>query len=99
MAARKRKPGSRAPSVWECSHVSEIAPHRQARLEEERARLERRLAWAEKRGEAAKVERLEEQLAALDDDLSLAPEELEGRGRTTDLRRKFGDEMCDAFGW
>lgn len=75
--------------------MSEIAPHRQARLEEERARLERRLGWAEKRGEAAKVERLEEQLAALDDDLSMPPEALEGSGRETTLRRLHGDEMAD----
>lgn len=95
----KRKPGRRAPSVWECSHVSEIAPHREARLSAERERLTRRLAWAEKRGEVAKVERLEAQLADLDDALSLPPDALEGNGRSTDLRRKFGDEMCDAFGW
>lgn len=101
MTKPKPNPGRRGlpPSVWECSHVSPPGPHRVARLSAERERLERRLAWAERRGEAAKVERLERQLAGLDDALALPPEALEGSGRAAALRREWGEEMAAALGW
>lgn len=91
----KRKPGRRPPSVWESSHVSEIGPHRLARLTADRERLARRLSWADRRGDHAKVERLERQLAELDDALAQSPEDLEGSGRATDLRRRFGDDVAE----
>lgn len=94
-----KKPGRPEPSVWECSHISDPGPHRVARLTAERERLERRLGWAERRGETDKVERLEEQLAAVEDALAEPPEVLEGTGRATDLRRRWGDEMAEALGW
>lgn len=94
-----KTPGRPAPSVWECSHVSDPGPHRAARLMAERERLERRLAWAKRRGEAGKVGRLEEQLAAVEDALAEPPEVLEGTGRAADLRRRWGDEMAKALGW
>lgn len=99
MTKPKPKPGRPSPSVWECSHVSPPGPHRLARLSAERERLARRLSWAERRGEAAKVERLERQLADLDAAMDLPPEALEGSGRATALRREWGEEMAEALGW
>ncbi len=75
------------------------AEYRRERLKEERDRLERRLTWAVKRKEARQVERLTRQLAEIDRQLERPPEDLEGRGRATSLRRQYGSEMCDALGW
>lgn len=51
------------------------AEYRADRLETERERLERRLEWAIRQGDARKVERLTQRLAELDDDMDteLAP--------------------------
>lgn len=43
------------------------AEYRDDRLEAERQRLERRLSWAVRQGDAGKVERLTQRLADLDD--------------------------------
>ena len=94
----QRKRG-RPPSVWECSYVSDPAPHRRRRLLEERKRVETRLAWAERRGNRAKVEHLEAVLLELDEALALPEEQLDGTGRATEIRRRYGDETARSLGW
>lgn len=74
-----------SPSPYECTHISET-DHRAHRLEAERERLERRRVWAVRRGDVAKVERLERQLAALMTEMA---KPAEARGAEEEARRQW----------
>lgn len=74
----------------------ESTAYRQVRLEKERDRLQRRILWALRRKDAAKAERLGNQLARIEQEMA-AP--IEGSGREAELRRRYGDDIAAALGW